>query len=73
VHLQLQLTYDRRLFFQPHGAQSRLGLKLKFAAAGEALFQEVQKQTDLDWLRRFLTRIESAGSVEELQKLLPGF
>jgi len=24
VHLQLQLTYDRRLFFQPHGAQSRL-------------------------------------------------
>ena len=48
-----------------------LGLKLKFAAAGEALFSEVQKQTELDWLRRFLKRIESAGSVEELRQLLP--
>jgi len=48
-----------------------LGLKLKFPAAGEALLAEVQKQTDLDWLCRFLTRIEPAGSVEELRHLLP--
>jgi len=47
-----------------------LGLKLKFATAGEALFAEVQKQTDLEWLQRFLTRIESADSVEELRQLL---
>jgi hypothetical protein len=47
-----------------------LGLKLKFQAAGEALFTEVQKQTDPNWLQRFLGSIESADSVEDLRKLL---
>ena len=48
-----------------------LGLKLKFKEEGQALFAEVQKQTDLDWLRRFLDSIESADSLEDLRKLLP--
>jgi len=48
-----------------------LTLKLKFATAGTELFAEVQKQTDLDWLRRFLASIESAATVEELRRLLP--
>lgn len=48
-----------------------LALKLKFQAAGEALFAEVQKQTDLAWLRYFLLSIESAASVEDLCKQLP--
>jgi len=48
-----------------------LALKLKFQTAGQALFVEVQKQADLDWLRRFLERIESAASVDELRQLLP--
>jgi hypothetical protein len=48
-----------------------LGLKLKFKEQGQALFAEVQKQADLDWLRRFLRSIESADSLEDLRKLLP--
>jgi hypothetical protein len=48
-----------------------LALKLKFPTAAEALFADVQKQTDLEWLRRFLATIESATSVEELRRLLP--
>jgi hypothetical protein len=48
-----------------------LALKLKFQAEGQALFAEVQKQTDLAWLRRFLESIDPAESVEELRKLLP--
>jgi len=48
-----------------------LGLKLKFKEAGEALFGEVWKQTDLDLLRRFLDSIEPAASLDDLRKLLP--
>jgi hypothetical protein len=48
-----------------------LGLKLKFGQEGEALFAEVQKQTDLAWLQRFLDSIEAASSCDELRKLLP--
>jgi hypothetical protein len=48
-----------------------LGLKLKFKEEGEALLGEVQKQTDLDWLRRFLKSIETADSLDDLRKLLP--
>jgi hypothetical protein len=48
-----------------------LGLKLKFKEEGQALFAEVQKQTDLDWLRRFLDSIESTDSLDDLRKLLP--
>ncbi len=48
-----------------------LALKLKFQTAGQALFAEVQKQTDLEWLRRFLASIESAATVEDLRRLLP--
>jgi hypothetical protein len=48
-----------------------LGLKLKFQAEGQTLFAEVQKQTEIDWLRRFLDRIESADSIDDLRKLLP--
>jgi hypothetical protein len=48
-----------------------LGLKLKFQAAGQELFAEVQKQTDLDWLQRFLGRIETADSLDDLRNLLP--
>jgi hypothetical protein len=47
-----------------------LGLKLKFGEQGEALLAEVQKQTDLDWLRRFLKSIEPAASLDDLRKLL---
>jgi hypothetical protein len=49
-----------------------LGLKLKFMEQGQALFAEVQKQTDLDWLLRFLDQIDSTDSLEDLRKLLPG-
>jgi hypothetical protein len=48
-----------------------LGLRLKFKEEGQALFAEVQKQTDLDWLRRFLKSIESTDSLDDLRKLLP--
>jgi hypothetical protein len=48
-----------------------LGLKLKFKEEGQALFGEVQKQTDNAWLRHFLDRIESADTLDELRKLLP--
>jgi hypothetical protein len=46
-------------------------LRLKFPTTAPALFAQVQKQTDLDWLRRFLASIESANLVEELRQLLP--
>lgn len=49
----------------------RVALKLKFQASGQALFAEVQKQTNLAWLERFFESIESAASVEDLRKLLP--
>jgi hypothetical protein len=45
-------------------------LKVRFAAADEALAAEVRKQTDPSWLRRFLAESET-GSLEELRKLLP--
>jgi hypothetical protein len=48
-----------------------LGLKWKFRSEGEALFAEVQKQTDLGWLQRFLDSIEAAPTCDELRKLLP--
>jgi hypothetical protein len=35
------------------------------------LFSEVQKQTDTDWLRHFLHRIDSPDSLEGLSQLLP--
>ncbi len=52
-------------------ARIALGLKLKFKEQGQTLFSEVQKQTDPEWLRRFLDDIESADSLEDLRKLLP--
>ena len=48
-----------------------LGLKLKFREEGEALFAEVQKQTDLGWLQRFLDSIEAAKVCDDLRRLLP--
>jgi hypothetical protein len=48
-----------------------LGLKLKFKEQGQALLAEVQKQTDLEWLRRFLKSIESTDSLDALRELLP--
>ncbi len=48
-----------------------LGLKLKFKEQGQTLFAEVQKQTDSEWLRRFLDDIDSADSLDDLRKLLP--
>ncbi len=48
-----------------------LGLQLKFKEEGRSLIAEVEKQTDLDWLRRFLTSIKSAHSLDDLRKLLP--
>jgi hypothetical protein len=48
-----------------------MGLRLKFKEEGQTLFAEVEKQTELDWLGRFLDRFESADSLEELRKLLP--
>jgi hypothetical protein len=48
-----------------------MGLRLKFKEEGQALFAEVEKQTDLDWLGRFLDRVEAADSLDDLRKLLP--
>jgi hypothetical protein len=48
-----------------------LGLELKFGADGQALATEVEKQTDLEWLRRFFDAIRPAKSLEDLRKLLP--
>jgi hypothetical protein len=48
-----------------------MGLRLKFKEQGQALFVEVEKQTDLDWLGRFQDSIESADSLDDLRKLLP--
>src|ERR1700722_679454 len=48
-----------------------LGLKLRFKEEGQALFTGGQKITGVDWLRRFLSHIESADSLEDLHKLLP--
>ncbi len=48
-----------------------LGLELKFGSDGQALATEVEKQTDLEWLRRFFDAIRPAQSLEDLRKLLP--
>ena len=74
---QQLLTKDQQLLTKDQQLrESRLqgialALKLKFQAEGQTLFAEVQKQTDLDWLQRFLESIEPAASVEDLRKLLP--
>jgi hypothetical protein len=67
---QQLLTKDQQLR-DSHLRGIALGLNLKFKEAGQELFGEVQKQTDLDWLRRFLDSIEGASSVEDLRMLLP--
>ena len=46
-------------------------LELKFGAEGQALAAEVEKQTDLEWLQRFLHAIRPANSVADLRALLP--
>ncbi len=48
-----------------------MGLELKFGADGQALALEVEKQTDLKWLRRFFDAIRSANTLDDLRKLLP--
>ena len=74
---QLLLTLDKQLLATKQRVLDTwlrgisLGLKLKFKEEGQALFAEVRKQTDLDWLRRFLDRIDSADSLDDLRKLLP--
>jgi hypothetical protein len=74
---QQLLTKDQQLLTKEQQVRESslrgiaLGLKLKFKEEGQALFAEVQKQTDLDWLRRFLDCIDSADSLDDLRKLLP--
>jgi hypothetical protein len=48
-----------------------LALELKFGGDGKALATEVEKQTDLEWLRRFLDAVRPATSLDDLRKLLP--
>ena len=74
---QQLLTKDQQLLTKDQQIRAgylrgiALGLKLKFQAEGEALVAEVQKQTDLGWLQRFLDRIEAATTCDELRQLLP--
>ena len=44
-----------------------LGLELKFGAEGQALAAEVEKQTDLEWLQRFMDAIRPAKSLADLR------
>jgi hypothetical protein len=48
-----------------------LALELKFAAEGQRLLPDVQRQTDTEGLRRFLDAIRTAGGIDELRTLLP--
>ncbi len=74
---QQLLFKDQQLLFREQEVRSSclrgiaLGLKLKFPEEGPALLTEVQKQTDIGWLQRFLDSIEAARTCDELRNLLP--
>jgi hypothetical protein len=49
-----------------------LGLKLRFAAEGEALLPVVRQRRDVELLQRITDALKTGASLEDIQKLLAG-